>query len=247
MRRRCFHSIGLICLVGLLWSCAHTPPVRQEGLIFKDPETEKRVNYLRKLLIINPNDVEKRIELGRIFLSEDMTQEAIIELKRALITDHERVEAMLLLSLAFQKLPRPDLMKALELLKEASEIEPDNADVHLNLAQVRNKLKNEDEAIDEFDQAIELSDDPATLVSAHLGLMAIYEKQGESEKANEEYEAAYEIYPAVEEMIKQVEISRITPPPEYVGEGFRDDDGLHPSFEKRIKQAIEEIKKLNMR
>ena len=248
MRRRCLHIIGLFCLVGLLWSCANAPPVKQDNVIFKNPEAEKRANRLRKLLIINPDDVEKRIQLGRIFLSEDMTQEAIIELKKALKTDPERIDALLLLSLAFQKLPKPDLTKALELLKEASEIEPDNADVHLNLAQVHNKLKNEGEAIDEFNQAIELSNDPVTLVSAHLGLMATYERRGDSEKANKEYQAAYEIYPGVEDMIKQAEISRITPAPKYAGEEFRGGgDGLHPPIEKRIKHAIEEIEKLNRR
>ena len=248
MRRRCLHIIGLFCLVGLLWSCANAPPVKQDNVIFKNPEAEKRANRLRKLLIINPDDVEKRIQLGRIFLSEDMTQEAIIELKKALKTDPERIDALLLLSLAFQKLPKPDLTKALELLKEASEIEPNNADVHLNLAQVHNKLKNEGEAIDDFKHAIELSNDLAVLVSAHLGLMAIYEKRGDSEKANKEYQAAYEIYPGVEDMIKQAEISRITPAPKYAGEELKDDrDGLHPSFKKRIKHAIEEIEKLNRR
>lgn len=248
MPRKCLHIIALFCLFGLLWSCAHAPPVKQDNLIFKNPKAEKRANRLRKILIINPDDVEKRIELGRIFLSEEMTQEAIIELKKALLTDPERIDALLLLSLAFQKLPRPDLTKALELLKEASEIEPDNADVHLNLAQVHNKLKNEDEAIDEFNYAIELSNDSATLVSVHLGLMAIYEKRGESEKANKEYEAAYEIYPGVEDMIKQAEISRITPAPKYAGEEFRDGgDGLHPPIEKRIQHVIEEIEKLNRR
>ncbi len=248
MRQKYLYTISLFCLAGLLWSCAHDPPEKKDNVIFKNPEAEKRAVRLRKLLIINPEDVENRIELGRILLSEDMIQEAIIELKKALITDHERIDALLLLSLAFQKLPRPDLTKALELLKKASEIEPNNADVHLNLAYVHIKLKNEDKAIDEYNRVIELSNDPATLLSAHLGLMAIYEKRGDSEKAHKEYEAAYEIYPGVEDMIRQAEISHITPPPKYAGEEFRDNgDGLHPSLEKRIKHVIEEIEKLNRR
>lgn len=243
MRRKYFYIVSLFCLVGLLWGCVHTSQIKQHNLIFKDPEAEERVKLLYKLLIITPDDVEKRIELARIFLSEDMVQEAIIELEKTLKINSESVDALLLLSLAFQKLPKPDLTKALELLKKAAEIEPNNADVHLNLAQVYNKLKNEDKAIEEFNRTIELSNNPVTLISAHLGLMAIYEKRGESEKAKKEYKAAYEIYPGVENMLKQTEINRITPPPVYIGK----DDDLHPFIEKRIKHAIKKIKKLNRR
>jgi len=241
-----FYIIVMIWGGGFLWGCASIPPEKQEGLIFKDPEAEKKAYNLQKLLIIYPDDVEKRIELGKIFLEEDMTQAAIKEFKKVLIYDSKRVDVFFLLSLAFQKLPKPDLTKALKLLNEASKIEPDNAEVHLNLALVYIKLKNEDKAIDEFNRAIELSNDLAVLISAHLGLMSIYKKRGDSEKANREYKAAYEIYPEVEHLIKQVEINRITPAPKYAGEELRD-DGLHPSIEKRIKHALEEIQKLKRR
>lgn len=241
--RRCIAYICLIILtVSFLWSCAHTP-TKQERF-FKDDKTEKRVEYLQDRLRVDSNNIEYRMELGRIFLSEGMIEDAIIELKRVLINEPERIDALLLLSLAFQKLQKPDFTKALELLTKASQVEPDNADVHLNLAQVYDKLKNKNKAIDEFKKTIELSNEPATLVSAHLGLMAIYKRQGELEKTKEEYEAAYKIYPGIEEMIKQAEISRITREPEYAGEEFRGEDGLHPSLEERIKRLREELIKM---
>ncbi|MBI4707974.1 MAG: tetratricopeptide repeat protein [Candidatus Omnitrophica bacterium] len=211
---------------------------------FKDDKTEKRVEYLQDRLRINPNDVESHMELGKIFLKEDFNEEAINEFEQVLNVDSNYIHAYLLLSLALQKRPKPDLLRVAGLLETATQIAPDNADVHLNLAQVYDKLKKEEEAIAEFKKAIELSNDPAILVSAHLGLMAIYKKQGDSLKAKEEYEAAYKIYPAVEEMIKQAEINHITPPPRYAGEGFREDDGLHPSYEERIKRLREEIRKI---
>ncbi len=46
-------------------------------------------------------------------------------------------------------------------------------------------------------------------------------------------------------MIKQAEISRITPVPKYAGEEFRGEDGLHPSHEERIKLIQEEIRKMS--
>jgi len=223
-------------------SCTHAPSGKY--ITFKNPESEKKVNKLRKLLTINPNNVEKRIELGRIFLSEDMPQEAITELKKALMIDPENIKALLLLSLAFQKLPEPDFNKALEILKKASLIEPNNAYVHLNLAYIYDSLKNEKNTIQEFNQAIKLSNDPAILVSAHLGLMAIYKRQGDLEKANKEYEAAYEIYPDIKDILKEQDIYRITPPPKYDTLRYNG-KGLHPSIEKRIKHARKVIEKLN--
>ncbi len=241
MPQNVFYTILVIWVVGFLWGCTRSP-AREGSLIFKDPQSEKRVSYLRHHLRINPNDVESRIELGRIFLSEHMIKEAINEFEKVLCTDSERIEALLLLSLAFQKLPKPNLTKAVMLLKKACQIEPDNADAHLNLAHAYSKLKDENKAINEFNKAIELSNDPTTLVSAHLGLMAIYKKRGEFEKANEEYERAYDIDPRVEEMIKQAEIRRMTHI-EYADQEFEDE--LHPPLEKRVKKLQEEIRKMS--
>lgn len=242
MLRNIFCIIVVFCMAGVLLSCAHSP--KQGTLIFKDDKTEKRVEYLQDSLRINPNDVEARLELGRIFLKEDFYEEAINEFQQVLNVDSNYIHAYLLLSLALQKRPKPDLLRVAGLLEKANQVAPDNADVHLNLAQVYDKLKKEEKAITEFKKTIELSNDPAILVSAHLGIMAIYKRQGDSAKAKKEYDAAYKIYPGVEEMIKQAEISHITPPPRYAGEGFREGDGLHPSYEERIKRLREEIRKM---
>ena len=229
MRRGTLFIIANLCLVAFSWGCAHTPI-----LVFKDFENEKRVEYLQERLRINPDGKEIRMELGRIFLSEAMIKQAITEFEKVLAIDSDNIQAYLLLSLALQQGPKPDLKKSEALLQRASQLEPENADVRLSLGQIYNEQREEDRAINEFNKAIELSNDPATLVSAHLGLMAIYKKQGQSAKANEEYEAAYKIFPGVEEMIKKAEIKRISPTPEYLGEG-----GFHPYLEERIKKLQE--------
>jgi len=244
MLRNIFYIIVISCIAAVaLLSCAY--PQKQKSLIFKDDSTEKRAEQLQNMLRINPSDVETRMELGRIFLKENFYDEAIHEFEQVLSFDTNYITAYLLFSLALQKRPNPDLFKSAELLEKAILIAPNNADVSLNLAQVYDKLKKDQEAINKFEKAIELSNDPAILVSAHLGLMAIYNKQGESEKANKEYEAVYNLYPGVDGMLKQAEISNITPPPEYAGEGFREEDGLHPSLEERIKRLREEIRKIS--
>lgn len=243
MRQHILSLIVIFSVLACLSNCAG-PSKKQRPLVFKDPDVEKKVEYLQAKLEIDQNDVESRMELGRIFLSEDMFGEAIGEFEKVLSIDSNHIPAYLFLSLAFQKRPDPNLPKAAELLEQASQLAPDDANVHLNLAQVYDKQKEDEKAIGEFNKAVELSDDPAILVSAHLGLMAIYKKQGESEKAADEYRAAYQIYPGVEEMIKQAEINRITPVPKYAGEEFRD-NGLHPSLEKRIKRARKEVLKIS--
>lgn len=223
--------IAKLCLVAFSWGCAHTPI-----LVFKDSENEKRVEYFQERLRVNPNDAEIRMELGRLFLSETMIKQAITEFEKVLAIDSNNIQAHLLFSLALQQGPKPDLKKAVEILEKASHWETRNADVHLSLGQIYNEQREEDRAINEFNKAIELSNDPSTLVSAHLGLMAVYKKRGQLRKAQEEYEAAYNIFPGVEEMIKQVEINRMTPVPQYSGDG-----GLHPFPEERIKKIREKM------
>jgi len=242
MQRHSIYIIVILWSVCFLWGCSHSPE-KQDTLILKDVETEKRVTYLCEQLQKKPDNLEMRIELGKIYLSEDMIEEATAQLEKAVNIDSKNVEGILLLSLAFQKLKKPKLIDAARLLESGSTIEPNNADIHLSLAQVYEELREDEKAISEFNHTVELSEDPATLISAHLGLMAIYKKSGQSEKANKEYEAAYKIYPGVEEIIKQAEISGITPAPRYAGDEFRHDDPLHPSLEERIRRAREEILK----
>jgi tetratricopeptide (TPR) repeat protein len=242
MLQNIFCIIVIYFVAGGLLSCAHSP--KQRTLIFKDDETENKVQYLQNGLKINPSDVESHVELGKIFLKEDFNEEAINEFERVLNIDSTYIEAYLWVSLALQRRPSPDLLKVAGLLEKAIQIAPDNANTHLNLAQVYGKLRKE-EATTEFKRAIELSDDPAILVSAHLGLMAIYKEQGNRSKTMEEYEAAYKIYPGVEEMIKQAEISHITPVPKYSCENCGEENGLHPSLEERIKKLREELRKMS--
>jgi len=241
---------GLIAIVvlalGVLLGCARSS-VKQKTLIFGNTENEKRAENLKGKLKVNSNDAESRMELARIFLSEDMIEDAIAEYEKVLDIDSQNIQAYLLLSSVLQKRQNPDLQKIAVLLEKATKIAPDNADIHLNLAQIFDKQAEEGKAINEFNKAIELSDDPATLVSAHLGLMAIYKEQGNFERANAEYELAYTIYPGIEEMIKQAEINRITPAPKYAGEEFRGEveDGIHPQHEERITRIQKEIKKVS--
>jgi len=226
------YIILVVCVVICFGGCACISNNREP--VFIDFQVEKKVNYLQDWLHVNPNDIEKRIELSRVFLSEGMFEEAIVELERVLDIDNSNVKARLLLSSALQSQSEPDLPRICALLEKTIQIAPGNAIAHLNLAQVYDKLKKESKAIGEFEQVLELSDDSATLLSAHLGLMAIYKRQQKEEKANREYEKARRIYPGIDEMIRQAEISRLSPSPAY--QGTEKGDGIHPLPEERIRR-----------
>ncbi len=262
MKQSILYIIFIVFVLGGGWSCAQAPREPQnpseerDRVIFNDPENEKKVGELKVKLAADPNDLETRIELGTIFLQEEMIKEAITEFEGVLKSEPQHIQAHLLLALARQKDPNLDLSKTLALLEEAVEIAPNHADAHLNLAQVYDQLEEEDKAIREFNQALELSelpDDAMTLLSAHLGLMAIYTKraqnyrnQNELEKAKKELgkahyelEEASEIYPDIEEVLIQLDIADLTPPPEYAG-----DSSVHPELEKRKKETEKLIEEL---
>jgi Tfp pilus assembly protein PilF len=228
----------LFLTVGFLSGCAHDT-ITSKDLVFGDPRNERRVEYLRNRLETEPGDLDARMELGTIFLNEEMMSEAIPQFEAVINQEPQNIQAYLLLSLALQSLPTRDLPRVTRLLEKAATIAPKNDEVHLNLAQVYDG-KN---AINEFNRVIELSRQPASLVSAHLGLMAIYARRGDSANANQEYERARDILPDVGKLIKQAEINRRTPPPRYAGEEYRGEDGIHPSLEERIRKLIEEYTK----
>jgi Tfp pilus assembly protein PilF len=225
----------------IVGGCAHHATER-EAMVFKDAEAQRKAEDLQGRVEADPQDVDGRLELGRLLLSEQLIEHAIVQFREAVAIDSRNIEAHLLLALTLQKRRNPGLVEIADLLARASRIDPENVNVHLSLAQVYYKLGRNEKAQDEFNRAIDLSQDPAVVVSARLGLAAIFESQGDSEEARKQYEAAREVYPELEEIIKQAEIDRVCPAPRYAGDEFRDDqDGLHPQLEERIKKALEEI------
>ncbi len=236
--------VAATLITGLVGGCGGPAP-QKRAPVFSSVQAEERVAELRSEIESYPGDPNRHIELGKIFLAEEYPEAAAREFEEALTLGRQHVQVHLLLALALQKQPQPDLTRATALLEKAVELSPQDAQAHLNLAQVYDKLGESRKAVTEFQRAIELSDDPAVLVSAHLGLMALYQKQGELDKAGEEYDAACRIYPGVEDMIVQAEINRSTPAPLYPGDPRKKGKGLHPSLETRMKRAREAISQMN--
>lgn len=225
--------------LGLLNCSSYKPPA------YANIDNKNRASVLEKKIETDPGDVESRMELSRIYMEEDLYRLAVPELEKVVELDPARIEAYLLLSLALQRGPDPDLDKVESILESALVLAPDNADVHLHLAQVSVSLAKEDRAEAEFIRALELSRDAATLVSTHLGLMSIYQKRGEAEKAQWEYEQAKMICPQLDGLLKQAEINLITPAPDYGGGDSFQVGGSHPPFEKRILELQKLIHEQN--
>ena len=248
MQRKIFIVFIVPFITCFFLTCGNTTS-KYNTLTFAHEENEKKVKKLREIIKNNPNDVESHMELAKILLSEEMIEKAIAEYEAVINNNPNHIEAYLLLYSAVQRLPKPELGKALIMLEKASRIAPDNDSIHLNLGQLYIQLNASEKAEVEFHKVIELSTDPEHLLSAHLGLMSIYEKQGIHEKANAEYELAKQIFPDIDKLIKQFEIyhtqseiRRITPAPN--AEKLFVDDGIHPSDKERIMRLQEEIRKL---
>jgi len=205
---------------------------------------DTKLTALQKQVKDNPSDLSSHIELGKTYLANGMYKNAEREFNAAIKIDSHCSQAYLLSALSVQKHEKPDLKKVLSLLEKAVQIAPDDGAVHLSLAQIYVDMGSSDKAVLEFARAIRLSQDDAVTVSAHLGLMAIYEKQGKTEKSKEEYEAARTIFPGVDEIIKEAEIARLTPSPVYGG-GNSGGGEYHPFLQDRIKHAEEEIDKMD--
>jgi len=244
MSLRSADTVALMVVAALLSGC-HDSSRENGTLIFSSAQAERRVAELNGEIESQPDDPNLHVELGKLFLSEEYTDAAIREFEQALSSEPQHAQACLLLALALQKQPRPNMTRVTELLLRAVQIAPQNAQAHLNLAQVCDKRGQSERAVDEFQKAIALSNDQAILVSAHLGLMALYQRQGEGARADEEYEAACRIYPGVKDMIVQAEINRSTPPPQYPGDPRNDGQGLHPRLETRMKRAKEVISEMD--
>jgi Tfp pilus assembly protein PilF len=169
---------------------------------------------------------------------------AVDEFQIVLGVDKNNVRGHILLSYSLQRLPNPQMARAASILEAAALVDPEDGEIHLNLAQVYQKTNRENEAITEFQQTLDLSEDPGQQLAAHLGLMSIYRKRGNDVKANVEYEAAKKLYPDIGKVIEREEINMNTPSADIGHLIVNEGTGSHPSLEKRIEKLQETLKTL---
>jgi tetratricopeptide (TPR) repeat protein len=233
------------------WGCGGGQSTLKRDPIYKSAQKEERVRQIQERLQASPNDLESRMEdleyrmeLGRIYLDEGMVDEAIRSYETVVYLDPKNLSARMVLAIAYQRRDRPNLVRAAQLLEEARQMAPQRADIHLNLGQVYQAMNKPDQAIREFHQAMQLTKEPEPVIAALLGLTALYQSQGDQKQAHEALETARRIYPGIDEVIKERQILKKTPPPVYAGGDVTGRDGTHPHHEERAKRAKEKIQKL---
>jgi len=114
----------------------------QIGLLYRmyenSPESDNEaVREFESELKVNPYDGWSEYRLGRIYIKQDRTEEAISHLRRAVQSDETIVPARLVLARALEG--RGDLDEAKNQLETAAKIEPGNGTVHYRLAKLLKK------------------------------------------------------------------------------------------------------------
>ena len=94
----------------------------------------KRVRQVRKELKDNPDNIDLQLELGRLFIDGGELGEATKQLKQVTSRDNQNGLAYKLLGTAYAMFNHED--EAIRELTRASEILPEDPEVHLNLGGV---------------------------------------------------------------------------------------------------------------
>lgn len=245
MKKKIFYFVTLAAIFVSIYFFPYYVFAEQQTsnrLIFLDKDKKEVIQELKTYLKKNPEDGNRRIELGKIFLEENMFQEAVVEFEKAVSSNPSNERAFLLLASTLLKASKPDFSRIVLLLEKAGRIAPQNADVHLQLAQAYTHLEKENEAEEAFKKASNLSESPTVLLSAYLGLMAIYKDRGQDAEANEFYQKALAIYPDIKGMLKQADINLMAEGPQY--QGSLKGDGVHPLPEDRARRLKEKFPEL---
>ncbi|MBU1121934.1 MAG: tetratricopeptide repeat protein [Candidatus Omnitrophota bacterium] len=224
--RGVFACLLVICINTFFVGCAS-----KGERVFIDTSVKEKVKFLTCHLKKNPDDVFSRLSLGRLFFKEEMLVAAKDQFERVIAIAPGNAEGYLLLSRVLYRAIEPDYSHIIVLLEKARAVSPEDEAVRLNLGLAYDKEGRWQEAEAALKKAVSLASRVETLLSARLGLMVIYKRQGNQQAAAAEYEAARGIYPDVEDVIQRVEVNRIVPSPAYQGTLGR--DGIHDLPEDR--------------
>jgi len=115
----------------------------QIGLLYRTYENspqgdEEALREFESELKINPFDAWSEYRIGRIFVKQGRTDDAVVHLFRAVELDETIIPARLVLARVLEQ--RGDTDKAREQLEAAAQIEPGNATVHYRLANLLKTL-----------------------------------------------------------------------------------------------------------
>ncbi len=159
-------------------------------------QLEKALADLGEAIQFNPREARAHYRYGQALMDLEKSGEAILHFDRALELKPDYLEALLDRAVAYKRVG--DTVRELEDLKAALAIDRKNFPAHLNLGMYYLKLKNYEAAIKNLDLCIQYRPN-VSFVYVLRG--AIYEIQGQTEKAYADIRRAYDLGNRSEEVL----------------------------------------------
>ena len=184
MNRSIMFSTGT--LLGLAILATHARPLAaQEGLPSggQAPTTatespEESIARIQEMLAAEPDNATGQLSLGTLFFQQGRFAEARPHLEKAAELAPNSVEAHATLAVVLEQLN--DLDAAEREYSEALKILPDNADIRVRRAALRNRLGKKLEALDDLGEALRVN--PA-LIQAIFGKAILLQSMDRTEEA----------------------------------------------------------------
>jgi len=157
------------------------------------------IRYFEKAASLEPTNPVLLTELGKMYLANNQTNDAVTVLAKAIALKSDYAPAIVGLAKTYDSLGQPD--RALVTLEEAAQRAPD-AELVYETGRLYYNQNDTAKAIERFTQAIAARPDYANALYS-LGLA--YQKQGDNVKSLEQFQKVLELSPNNETVQKLVE------------------------------------------
>ena len=148
-------------------------------------------------------DKESLLDSARQLVSDDKMDEAIELVEKYAASFPEDLEIQICLAALQLENFQPE--KAEKCVRKALQEKPDDSRANLLMGYCLQDMKKENDAVVYFQRTLDNSVAAEEIISAHLGLASIYEKQGKQQEAESHYEAVVSANPQMREVIRQVQ------------------------------------------
>lgn len=128
------------------------------GLLVKTGQREEAVEWVNRLIALNPKDSEARVLLANLYSIMERFDEAAAMYQAILADDPQNFNVRLLLGGLYARMH--DYEKALQVLEKLTEINPDSYAGYYYLAKLYQEMRLFDKAVAAFDKALTLNWSP---------------------------------------------------------------------------------------
>jgi cytochrome c-type biogenesis protein CcmH/NrfG len=212
---------------------AAVPP---DVLPYSSAEMEARALRAWRQLQTDPADTTARLELGAALVESGHAPQAARVLEPALRSGIEPVRVRLVLAAALRRGTRADLDRAVQLLEEASRLAPEDTAVRTSLACAYAQQGRDQRAIASEEQVLASIRAPQERLRIHLSLIVLYDRAGDSVRADAHQAAARTIDPRVDREMAHGAFQKMVYPSPHTW-AYDSLDGIHPGEDERMQRA----------